>query len=102
VRCPGSDAEDRVQYVIRRRQDLLLSFDKFGVAGAPIGTAAVPGANSPTGSSPDFSTGPIIPNAVFPLTINGGTYTNGVLNDSLAQFQVPAIDQVPGSGAGWA
>lgn len=55
----------------------------------------VPGQGSPTGSSPDFTSGPIIPNTIFPLSFNGGTYTNGQLNDGLGAFQVPAIDQVP-------
>lgn len=56
----------------------------------------VPGPNSPTGSSPDFASGPIIPNQIFPLSIDASTFTNGTFNDALAQFQVPAIDQVPG------
>lgn len=58
----------------------------------------VPGPGSPTGSSPDFASGPIIANAIFPLTIDGRTFTDGTFNDILAQFQVPAIDQVPGFG----
>jgi len=56
----------------------------------------VPGPGSPTGSSPDFASGPIIANAIFPLTIHANTFTNGTFNDILGQFQVPAIDQVPG------
>jgi hypothetical protein len=60
----------------------------------------IPGPGSPTGSSPDFSSGPIIPNAIFPLTGDGnqpnGTYTNGTFNDDLGILVVPAIDQVPG------
>lgn len=56
----------------------------------------VPSPGAPTGSSPDFASGPIIPNAIFPLTVNGSTVTNGTVNDVLGQFQVPAIDQVPG------
>jgi MYXO-CTERM domain-containing protein len=56
----------------------------------------IPGPGSSTGSSPDFASGPIIPNAIFPLTIDGNTFTQGMLNDVLGQFQVPAIDQVPG------
>lgn len=54
------------------------------------------GQASPLGSSPDFASGAILPNAIFPLSITGGTYTNGVFNDSLGDFQIPAIDQVPG------
>ena len=56
----------------------------------------VPGAGSPAGSSPDFASGPILANAMFPLSISGGTYTNGTLNDPLGDFQVPAINEVPG------
>ena len=56
----------------------------------------VPGPGAPTGSSPDFALGPILPNAVFPLTVDGKTVTNGAVNDILGQFQVPAIDTVPG------
>jgi hypothetical protein len=56
----------------------------------------LPGAGSPTGSSPDFSAGPILPHTLFPLTISGLTFTNGVVNAVLGEFQVPAIDQVPG------
>lgn len=56
----------------------------------------IPGAGSSTGSSPDFASGPILPNALFPLTLDGNTFTGGTLNDVLAQLQVPAIDQVPG------
>ena len=56
---------------------------------------AVPGAGSPTGSSPDFTAGPILPNALFPLTVDGTTLTDGVSNDVLGQFTVPAINIVP-------
>lgn len=54
----------------------------------------VPGPGSPTGSSPDFTSGAIIPNATFPVTLAGDTYTNGVLNDTTAAAQVPAVDQI--------
>jgi hypothetical protein len=54
----------------------------------------VPSTRSPTGSSPDFTSGPILQNDIFPLTVDGGTFTNGILNDSLGQFRVPAINLV--------
>jgi hypothetical protein len=55
----------------------------------------VPGPGSPTGSSPDFTSGPIIPNAIFPLMFAAGTFTNGTFNDiSASPFQVPAVDQI--------
>lgn len=56
----------------------------------------VPGSGSPTGSSPDFASGPILANAMFPLSVEGSTFTNGTLNDALGAFQVPAINLVPG------
>ena len=57
----------------------------------------LPGTGSPTGSSPDFASGPILANAAFPLTISGVTSTDGTLNnDALAEFAVPAINLVPG------
>ena len=45
----------------------------------------LPSTGSPAGSSPDFASGPILANAVFPLTISGVTFTNGTLNDTLAR-----------------
>lgn len=41
----------------------------------------VPSAGAPTGSSFDFASGPIIPNAVFPITVDGDLYRNGELYD---------------------
>lgn len=54
------------------------------------------GQGTPLGSSPDFVSGPILPNAIFPLSIVGGTYTNGVFNDDFANLQLPAINKVSG------
>lgn len=56
----------------------------------------VPGAGAPLGSSPDFASGPVLPNRWFPLTIEGITFTDGSPNAVSNQFQVPAIDQVAG------
>jgi hypothetical protein len=57
----------------------------------------VPARNSRNiGSSPDFSRGPIIPNSLFPITVNGTTYRNGAVFDAaLASIVVPAINQPP-------
>jgi hypothetical protein len=53
--------------------------------GAPNGIALMltmaPNANAPVGSSVDFDSGPIIPNQLFPLFIDGNLYRNGVLYD---------------------
>ena len=56
----------------------------------------IPTSNAATGSSPDFTSGPILPNATLPLTVDGSTYTNGTINDVLGQFQIPPINAVPG------
>jgi hypothetical protein len=45
------------------------------------------------GSSPDYSSGPIIPNSLFPITANGVTYRNGQTYDPyLASISVPAMN----------
>jgi hypothetical protein len=57
----------------------------------------VPGAGSPIGPSPDFASGPTLPDPPFPLMIDGRTLTNGTVNDVLAQpFTVPALDTITG------
>ena len=43
-----------------------------------LGYILVPTANAPTGSSFDFTSGPIIPNNVFPISILGDVYQNGL------------------------
>lgn len=54
---------------------------------------AVPSAGAPTGSSPDFASGPIIPNAVFPIEVTFDAYQDGVLLDGYSYgFGVPALD----------
>jgi len=46
-----------------------------------------------TGSSPDFTSGPIISNSLFPIHIQGQTFRNNKLyNPYLASFDVPALD----------
>jgi hypothetical protein len=44
------------------------------------------------GSSPDFTSGPIIPNSLFPITVNAVTGHNAAIYDpNLAAFPVPAL-----------
>jgi hypothetical protein len=46
-----------------------------------------------TGSSPDFASGPIIPNTLFPITITGVSTRNGkVFDAALANSTVPPLD----------
>ena len=47
-----------------------------------------------TGSSPDFASGPIIPNTLFPITITGiSTRNSKVFDPALASFSVPPLDE---------
>jgi len=44
------------------------------------------------GSSPDFASGPIIPNSLFPIHVYGVTYRNNqVWNSGVASFDVPPL-----------
>jgi hypothetical protein len=46
-----------------------------------------------TGSSPDFASGPIIPNTLFPITVIGVSTRNGeVFDANLANSRVPPLD----------
>ena len=45
-----------------------------------------------TGSSPDFASGPIIPNALFPIHVYGSDRHNGKPFSVLADFEVPPLD----------
>jgi len=46
-----------------------------------------------TGTSPDFTSGKIIPNNLFPIHVQGQTFRNNKLyNPYLADFYVPALD----------
>ena len=42
----------------------------------------VPSAGAPIGSSFDFASGPIIPNALFPIAVDGDLFRNGELYDA--------------------
>lgn len=60
-----------------------------------LGFMLVPGPNAPSGSSPDFASGPIMANAMFPLNFVSDTFTDGTFNDT-GKSEVPAISTVPG------
>ena len=45
-----------------------------------------------TGSSPDFSSGPIIPNSLFPIHVEGTSTHNGAPFSFLVGADVPALD----------
>jgi hypothetical protein len=48
-----------------------------------------------TGSSPDFDSGPMIPNSLFPIHVEGVTLRNGrMFNPWVAWFDVPALNQI--------
>ena len=49
----------------------------------------------PTGSSPDFTRGRIIPNRLFPIHVEGQTFHNGQdFNPYLAYFDVPKLSDL--------
>ena len=56
----------------------------------------VPSAGAPTGSSPDFMSGPIIPNLQFPLIQSGLTMRNGVAFDAAWSGQYTDVNQLLG------
>jgi hypothetical protein len=59
--------------------------------GVYFATMFVPAPGAPIGSSPDFSSGPIIPNGLFPIRIEGDVFRNGALFERNAfGFSVPA------------
>lgn len=47
-----------------------------------------------TGSSPDFPSGPIIPNDLYPVHVAGSAFHNGSPFSALAEFDVPALDSL--------
>lgn len=54
----------------------------------------VPRAGAPTGSSPDFASGPIIPNSLFPMQSSAETHRNGALFSAPFGFTVPPLDAI--------
>jgi hypothetical protein len=58
----------------------------------------VPVAGTPNvGESPDFTSGPIIPNSLFPLQVSAQLSRNGVLYDpTFAAFSIPPLDASDG------
>jgi hypothetical protein len=48
--------------------------------------------NAPSGSSPDFKYGPIIPNSLFPINVQIHYLRDGVLTGAPVAFDVPALD----------
>jgi hypothetical protein len=46
-----------------------------------------------TGSSPDFVSGPIIPNSLFPIHVSGATWRNGaIFNANVVTSDIPPLD----------
>jgi hypothetical protein len=46
------------------------------------------------GSSPDFASGRVIPNRVFPIHVTGFSTHHGRLYSTLGAFDVPALDSI--------
>lgn len=55
----------------------------------------VPSTGAPTGSSPDFASGPIIPNTKFPIHVAIDVYSDNVVLDGYSfAFDVPALNSM--------
>jgi hypothetical protein len=54
-----------------------------GLNGVALLISVVPRVTAPSGSSADFDSGPIMPNDLFPLYIDGDLYRNGVIYDAV-------------------
>ena len=56
-----------------------------------LGYVLVPNSTAPPGSTFDYASGPIIPNDIFPITIQGDVYLNGALYEQNAfNISLPA------------
>jgi hypothetical protein len=73
-------------------QTTTFTASQWGGDGAVWFTYVVLPDGSSTGSSPDFASGPILPNRIFPLTSTINTFRNGTLYDSSGTFTVPALN----------
>ena len=76
----------------------VFSVEEFtGPNAVHFGFVVVPGTNAPNGSSLDFDSGPIMPNAIFPIAYGGDVYLNGALYEQNAwRSSVPAADGFDG------
>lgn len=64
-----------------------------GPDGLYLAFMTVPTAGAPTGVSPDFASGPIIPNDIFPMHVSAHVLENGSHADNVSvSFDVPALD----------
>jgi hypothetical protein len=54
----------------------------------------VPRANAPNGPSPDFASGPVIPNDLFPLTVTIDVFRNGVLFEDQGVLAIPSLSTI--------
>jgi len=68
-------------------------------SGIHLGFVLVPGPGAPIGSSPDFTSGPIIPLSVQPITAGGDVFLNGALFERNA-FGFVGLISTPGIEGG--
>ncbi|GAC1344045.1 MAG: hypothetical protein NVSMB18_20920 [Acetobacteraceae bacterium] len=59
-----------------------------GGNGVYLAYMLIPTANAPIGSSPDYSSGPILPNSLFPINVNFTTYQR-ISSGSPSLFDIP-------------
>jgi hypothetical protein len=77
-----------------REASQFLSNEFSAGMGVFLAFMVVPAAGSPTGSSPDFASGAIIPNSLFPIQVDAETRRGGMLFSAPFPFQVPALDAI--------
>jgi hypothetical protein len=62
-----------------------------------LGYALVPQANAPTGATQDYASGPIIPNDILPITVQGDVFLNGAVYEQGAfGSSLPSIEGFDG------
>jgi hypothetical protein len=54
----------------------------------------VPRSNAPNGPSPDFASGPVLPNAIFPISWTSVVLRNGVLFEDQGVLEIPALGAI--------
>lgn len=78
-----------------QEKTIFATSDFSGTNGVYLAMMNVPGFGltpPAQGSSPDFASGPIIPNSLFPITAIGTTFRNGIALPAFSTSQVPPLD----------
>jgi hypothetical protein len=65
-----------------------------GGNGVYLAYMLIPSPGGPIGSSPDFASGPIIPNSLFPIHVAFTTYQNGIAAGTTSDLDIPPTSAV--------